>query len=79
MTSPQPFSLTLPDLLQEIAARLTRAHRLVGAALACAKAGAEEEAVGILMDLESDTHEADRLLSVVTLVNRIRREREEGG
>ncbi len=31
-------------------------------------AGAEEEAVQIRMDLESDTHKADRLLSVVTLV-----------
>ncbi len=78
MTSPQPFTLTIPDLLQEIATRLTRANRLVTAALACAQAGAEEEAVQIMMDLESDTHEADRLLSVVTLVNRIRRERQDG-
>ncbi len=78
MTSPQPFTLTIPNLLQEISIRLAKANRLVSAALACAQAGAEEEAVGILMDLENDTHEADRLLSVVTLVNRIRREREEG-
>ncbi len=77
MTSPPPFSLTIPDLLQLIAERLARSNRLVNAALACAQAGAEEEAVQIMMDLESDTHEADRLLSVVTLVNRIRRERQE--
>ncbi len=77
MTTPQHFTLTIPDLLQGVATRLTRANRLVNAALACAQAGAEEEAVGIIMDLESDTHEADRLLSVVTLVNRIRRERAE--
>ncbi len=78
MTSPQPFTLTIPNLLQEISIRSAKANRLVSAALACAQAGAEEQAVGILMDLENDTHEADRLLSVVTLVNRIRREREEG-
>ncbi len=56
MTSPRSFILNIVKLLQEIASCPTRADRLVNAALACAQAGADEEAVGILVDLESDTH-----------------------
>ncbi len=74
--NPAPrFSLTLTDCLEEIASRLQDAARVTGAALACARAGAEEEAVRLVMDLEQHTYEADKLLAAVTLLNRIRRER----
>lgn len=79
MTSTQPFTLTLTDLLPEISARLTRAGQLVDAALTLATAGAEEEAVQVILDVESDSYEVDRLLSVATLLNRMRHERPKAG
>jgi len=68
----QPHPGRLPE---KIASRLADAARVKGATLACARAGAEEEAVGLVLDLEQHTYEADKLLSAVTILNRIRRER----
>jgi hypothetical protein len=75
MPEPQPFALTLTDCLREIAIRLTNATRITNATIACAEAGAEEEAVRSSWIFETSTYEADKLLSAVTLLNRIRRER----
>jgi hypothetical protein len=75
MSPTQPFSLTLVDCLEEIASRLADAARVTSAALACARAGAEEEAVRLVMDLEQHTYEADKLLAAMTILARVRRER----
>jgi hypothetical protein len=75
MSPPPPFSLTLVDCLEAIASRLAEAARVTGAALACARAGAEDEAVRLVLDLERHTYEADKLLAAVTVLSRSRRER----
>jgi hypothetical protein len=76
MSPAPPLTLTLPECLEAIATRLTEANRITGAALACARAGAEDEAVRPVLGIEQRTYEADRLISAVTLVHRIRRERD---
>jgi hypothetical protein len=79
MPSQPAFSLTIADCLREILVRLSAGLRTTNAALACAEAGAEEEAVRLVLDLETQTYEADKLLFAVTLLNRLRRERAGSG
>jgi hypothetical protein len=61
LPDPAPFSLTLTDCLRDISLRLTTAARITNAAIACAAAGAEEEAAQIVMDLGQHTYEAESL------------------
>jgi hypothetical protein len=75
MADAHQISLTLTQCLREIAVRLTNAARITNAAIACAEVGGEEEAVRIVMDLESYTYEADKLLSVITLMSRLSKAR----
>lgn len=73
-----PFTLTMGDCLGAIADRLEEALRVTRAAIACAESGAEDEAAQIVMDLETYTYEADKLLSAVTILMRMRRQMAEG-
>ncbi len=70
-----PFALSLPECLEALTARLEGVARVAAGALACASAGAEDEAVRLALELEPGLHDADRLLSAVALIYRLRRER----
>lgn len=69
------LTITLPDLLHDLSDRLGHASRMVQAATAVAGAGGEREAMRLLMDVESTVHEANQLISAVTLISRLSRER----
>ena len=59
--------------LAAISARLTEAAALAKAALVCARAGAEREAVRIVLDLDVPLSEAQTLHGAVCLIGRINR------
>lgn len=69
------FILSVLECLEEISRLLGEAVHTTDAAIACAKADAEHEAVRIVMDLEQNTFEADKLLSAVTFLARLHRKR----
>ena len=54
---------------------LARASGIAKAAVTCAEAGQEREAVQIVLDLEQLTGEANHLLGMATLITGMQRER----
>jgi hypothetical protein len=69
------FELTIPYCLREISTRLTDAAAIAKAAVACAEAGSESEAVRIAMDLDELVGEAETLHRCVCLISRLKRDR----
>lgn len=59
--------------LYEIIIRLNDAAAVSKAALACAEAGSEREALQIILDLDTFLHEATTLHGAVRLIGRITR------
>lgn len=67
------MGLSVTACLAEISGRLTDAAAVAKAALTCAEAGSEREAVRIAMDLDTLLHEAETLHAAVCLLSRLRR------
>lgn len=65
--------LSIAACLAEISCRLTAAAAVAKAALVCAEAGSEHEAVRIAMDLDTLLQEAETLHGAVCLLGRLRR------
>ncbi|MDP4026657.1 hypothetical protein Q8W71_29040 [Methylobacterium sp. NEAU 140] len=65
--------MSITACLAEISARLTDAAAVAKAALTCAEAGSEREAVRIAMDLDALLHEAETLHGAVCLLGRLPR------
>ena len=63
--------LSITALFAEISSRLTDAAAVAKAALVCAEAGSEREAVRIAMDLDTLLHEAGTLHGAVCLIARL--------
>ena len=63
--------LSITACLAEISSRLTDAAAVAKAALVCAEAGSEREAVRIAMDLDTLLHEAETLHGAVCLIGRL--------
>ena len=66
--------LSITACLAEISARLNDAAAIAKAALTCATAGSEREALRIAMDLDGLLHEAQTLHGAVCLIGRTTRE-----
>lgn len=71
--------LSITACLGEISGRLTDAAAIAKAALACAEAGSEREAVRIAMELDELLAEADTLHHAVCLLARLQRAGTSGG
>ena len=67
--------LSVAGCLNEISARMTEAAAVAKAAVACAAAGSEREAVRIAMDLDVLLNEATTLHGALCLIGRMDRQR----
>ncbi|GLS42569.1 hypothetical protein [Methylobacterium brachythecii] len=65
--------LSITACLNEISDRLNEAAAVAKAALVCAEAGAEREAIRIAMDLDVPLSEANMLHAAACLIGRIER------
>ena len=65
--------------LKPIADRLTRAAGMARAAEACAKAGDDEGAAEIIVDIDIPIYEAESLIRATYILNRIERDPDSGG
>lgn len=70
------LGLSITAGLSEISWRLTDAAAIARAALTCAEAGSEREAVRIAMKLDTLLNEADTLHNAVCLISRLQRDAE---
>ena len=70
--------LTGATFLKPIADRLTRAAGMARAAEACAKAGDDEGAAEMIVDIDIPIYEAESLLRATYILNRIDRDRDDG-
>lgn len=68
--------LSITACLAEISCRLTDAAAIARAALSCAEAGLEREAVRIATKLDTLMHEAETLHGAVCLIGRLQRDAE---
>lgn len=66
--------LSITACLHEVSTRLIDAAAVSKAAVACAEAGSEREALQIIMDLDTILHEATTLHGAVCLIGRISRD-----
>lgn len=64
-------SLSIVTCLHEISTRLTAAAAVSKAAVTCAEAGSEREALRIALDLDTLLHEATTLHGALCLVGRM--------
>ena len=65
--------LSIVVCLGEIRTRLTGAAAVARAAVVCAEAGSEEDAVRIALDLDESLHEIKTLHGALLLMGRMRR------
>lgn len=63
--------LSIAACLKEISARLSDSAAIAKAAVVCAEAGSEREALAIAMDLDEPINEARILRGAVCLIGRI--------
>lgn len=68
--------LSITACLHEVSIRLSDAAAISKAAVACAEAGSEHQALQIIMDLDTLLHEATTLHGAVCLIGRITRAEE---
>ena len=68
--------LSIIACLHQISTRMSDAAAVSKAAVVCAEAGSEREAVQIIMDLDTLLHEATTLHGAVCLIGRIARAEE---
>jgi hypothetical protein len=68
---PPEAAMTVRSGLEAITKRLTDAVAIAKAALACANAGAQGRAVQIALDLEEPVREANTLLNMISLLQRM--------
>lgn len=66
--------LSVTRCLGEISSRLTDAAAIARAALACAEAGSEREALRIAMELDEHLFEAKTLHGAVIMIGRLQRD-----
>lgn len=66
-------AISITACLAEISRRLTDAAAVAKAAVTCAEAGSEREAVGIAMELDTLLGEANTLHGAVCLLSRLQR------
>ncbi|MBP6014333.1 MAG: hypothetical protein KBA31_19040 [Alphaproteobacteria bacterium] len=71
--------LTGTTFLKPIADRLTRAAGMARAAEACANAGDDEGAAEMIVDIDIPIYEAEALVRATYILNRIERDRDDGG
>lgn len=71
MSCPRPPALSPAACLHAISARLTEASALVAAALACAQAGSERQALRLVLDLDIPLREAATLHGALCLLGRL--------
>jgi hypothetical protein len=72
MSEKPEATMTIRSGLEAITTRLTDAAAIAKAALACADAGAQGRAVQIALDLEEPVREANTLLNMISLLQRMR-------
>ena len=65
--------LSIAVCLGEISTRLTGAAAVARAAVACAEAGSEEDAVRIALDIDESLHDIKTLHGALLLMGRMRR------